>query len=505
MIIFAIYNSAKADLTLWYLDGTTLKPVDPTWTVVGVSGGGSNWKFLTANAITPTSTIGVILNASSTFLSTLTATGGFIGNLTGTASNNLLRSDWFSTTTQISITSIPTLLITESQISNLGNYLTYPVATSTYLQISYASTTYLTIASTTPYKITSLPNLTSVGTLATATGNISLWTNDSGYITWTNASSTYLAMASTTPYKITGLPNLVTVGTIGTGVWNGTKIDISDYTNLTAGDALTLTGDDINFDGGASPGGSLGGTWASPTIDDLFVLNTSDTMSGYLTAAGFTGNASTSVTLKTNPADCSAGQFATTIAANGDLTCATAYDALGDISLTAGNVIVGNNGNIASATTTLFVNPVNGYVGIASTTPTSILSVNGDMYITGEINTPNGEQVNFRGFSKAIASSTWQGMGTSSDFFYPPQAITITEIACVEKNANATNYGTTTVYLTDGTNALDSIACGYTLVKDSTLTNNTWNADEKMTWVMKSTEGTPNGWVLRVKYFFNSD
>ncbi|TET75150.1 MAG: hypothetical protein E3J56_00990 [Candidatus Aminicenantes bacterium] len=35
----------------------------------------------------------------------------------------------------------------------------------------------------------------------------------------------------------------------------------------TAGDALTLTGNDFDFDGGASPGGELGGTWASPTID----------------------------------------------------------------------------------------------------------------------------------------------------------------------------------------------------------------------------------------------
>lgn len=45
-------------------------------------------------------------------------------------------------------------------------------------------------------------------------------------------------------------------------------LDISADTNLTAGDALTLTDDDIDFDGGASPGGELGGTWASPTIDD---------------------------------------------------------------------------------------------------------------------------------------------------------------------------------------------------------------------------------------------
>jgi len=49
-------------------------------------------------------------------------------------------------------------------------------------------------------------------------------------------------------------------------------LDISADTNLTAGDALTLTDDDIDFDGGAAPGGELGGTWASPTIDDSLAV-----------------------------------------------------------------------------------------------------------------------------------------------------------------------------------------------------------------------------------------
>ncbi|MFQ5592320.1 MAG: glycosyl hydrolase family 28-related protein, partial [Phycisphaerae bacterium] len=40
-------------------------------------------------------------------------------------------------------------------------------------------------------------------------------------------------------------------------------------TVVTAGDALTLTGSDIDFDGGAAPAGELGGTWASPTVDAI--------------------------------------------------------------------------------------------------------------------------------------------------------------------------------------------------------------------------------------------
>lgn len=47
------------------------------------------------------------------------------------------------------------------------------------------------------------------------------------------------------------------------------------------------------------------------TLDDL----------GNLTCTSFFGNASTATALAANPVDCSAGQYANTIAANGDLTC----------------------------------------------------------------------------------------------------------------------------------------------------------------------------------------
>lgn len=69
-------------------------------------------------------------------------------------------------------------------------------------------------------------------------------------------------------------------------------IDISGDTNLTAGDALTLTDDDIDFDGGTAPAGELGGTWASPTIDSVHsgsAHHSAITLSGtpdYITLSG---------------------------------------------------------------------------------------------------------------------------------------------------------------------------------------------------------------------------
>jgi hypothetical protein len=73
---------------------------------------------------------------------------------------------------------------------------------------------------------------------------------------------------------------------------------------------------------------------------------------GTVTAA-LSGNASTATALAANPTDCSAGQFATTIAASGNLTCA--QPAFTDISGTASSAQIPNNaantsGNAATAT-----------------------------------------------------------------------------------------------------------------------------------------------------------
>lgn len=51
-------------------------------------------------------------------------------------------------------------------------------------------------------------------------------------------------------------------------------------TRITAGDALTWSSNTLNFDGGASPAGDLGGTWASPSVDDDSHAHTGTTLSG---------------------------------------------------------------------------------------------------------------------------------------------------------------------------------------------------------------------------------
>jgi len=63
---------------------------------------------------------------------------------------------------------------------------------------------------------------------------------------------------------------IITGGIVTVGIWNGSAIDMSDYTNLTAGTNITLSGDTLN-------------------VDDAFLVNNAnDTTTGTLTAGGFT-------------------------------------------------------------------------------------------------------------------------------------------------------------------------------------------------------------------------
>lgn len=86
------------------------------------------------------------------------------------------------------------------------------------------------------------------------------------------------------------------IGNYSTGAWNGTQL----------------------YDDGAL---HIQGSGSTLFLDDAV------TISGVLTGTTFTGNAGTATALAANPTDCGASTFATTIAANGNLTCAALTDA----------------------------------------------------------------------------------------------------------------------------------------------------------------------------------
>jgi hypothetical protein len=108
-------------------------------------------------------------------------------------------------------------------------------------------------------------------------------------------------------------------------------LDISDDTNLTAGDALTLTGDDIDFDGGATPAGELGGTWASPTIDDSLSVTSWNLTSPTLTS--FFGT------------PCTGNEFLQDISDTGAFTCVAASGGGGGGALSTTTDTIGSGGS----------------------------------------------------------------------------------------------------------------------------------------------------------------
>lgn len=150
--------------------------------------------------------------------------GGSDVNWTYDTTNNVLYSDGSSTTPT---TTVRSLTFTASSTSSNS---VFPWFTSTQATITSATTTNLFVDTV----------LSFAGTIGTA---------------WSDFCT-----------AITG----------GAGLCDGTDAD----TTYTAGDALTLTGNDIDFDGGTVPAGALGGTWGSPTVDDDGHAHTGTTLSG---------------------------------------------------------------------------------------------------------------------------------------------------------------------------------------------------------------------------------
>lgn len=155
-----------------------------------------------------------------------------------------------------------------------GKLLNLRIASTTEALTMLGSNGYLGLGSSTPYARLSVVGQVVASHFTGTTTSINTFPN----LLATNATTTSFGINSETFTDLTGTGLQNTSGALQTTL--GTAIDISAETNLTAGDALTLTDDDIDFDGGASPGGILGGTWASPTLDDNFLLNTGDTGSG---------------------------------------------------------------------------------------------------------------------------------------------------------------------------------------------------------------------------------
>ncbi len=147
-----------------------------------------------------------------------------------------------------------------------------------------------------------------------------------------------------------------------TGAVAGTDYEVP----VTAGDALTRTANDFDFDGGATPAGDLGNTWADPSVDNDSHDHTGATLSG-IDASDTNLTAGDCLTLNTNDFD-----------VDDCFLLNTGDTGIGLYVLSTASTTYFTNWNTAqfggTGTTTI---DSRGFVGIGTTTPGSALSVAG--------------------------------------------------------------------------------------------------------------------------------
>jgi len=279
-------------ITLWYLDGTTLKPVDSSWTIdVPMSVTGLN---LTAGSLIygdstgagtqlASSTEGKVLKISSVGYPAWETESGS----TADGSNGYIQfNDWgalgsdssfsFATTTDtLTMANASTTLLT-STTSWLGT-ISSGIWNGTEITDTYISNDLTVNGYMEDTDINTLAKLNTwlPGESVASTTQIWDFSDYTNATASTNITFTDDAISVTDPFAVSNATTtLLTattswLGNILSGVWNGTAIDIGTYTNLTAGDHITLTDDDLD-------------------VDDDFLLNDGDTGTGTYDFSGAT-------------------------------------------------------------------------------------------------------------------------------------------------------------------------------------------------------------------------
>lgn len=108
----------------------------------------------------------------------------------------------------------------------------------------------------------------------------------------------------------------------GTNAVNGAGTSISVQTASDAQPGLLSSADHTSY---AASAVLTAAATSSNTNSAIVKRDGSGNFSATTVSAALTGNASTATALAANPTDCSAGQYASAIAANGNLTCANPF------------------------------------------------------------------------------------------------------------------------------------------------------------------------------------
>lgn len=295
------------------------------------------------------------------------------------------------------------------------------------------------------------------------TGNISIWTNDAGYITTTLANEDVQdvvggmvtgnteTLINVTYQDADGTLDLVVdeasidhdaltnfaagehflqsaiteVGTIATGVWNGTAIDISDYTNLAVTSPIVLTDDTLSLDEGAVDHGGLtglGGDDHPQYIKDSEFTQDSGVLVG--TGAG-TFQEETGATLRTSLGLGTGDSPTLTNLTLSGLTATQIVATNGSKTLVSTDLIdwIGGSGNITVASD----GEKPGAVGIVGSLLVPYVGADDDVNLAAN-------DLIFSGATNAIGDLKWINTATSAEasfrfdtvgylFFYTPDTV----------------------------------------------------------------------------------
>ena len=207
-----------------------------------------------------------------------------------------------------------------------------------------------------------------------------------------------------------------TIGWSDLFLGSGAVIDFNngDVTVTHSSNALTFAGGTVALGTATATGGLTGNVTGNLTG------NVTGNVSG--SSGSTTGNAATATALAANPVDCGSHAFATTIAANGDLTCASIADADVPNNITVDLATLASSVTNATLTTALTVNTGTvTLVGNAANTSVLTLGAGASSFSGTSSGTNTGDQTSVSGNAGTVTfadaggdTTTFLALGTSA-------------------------------------------------------------------------------------------
>ena len=381
-------------------------------TVTFADAGGDTTTFLAlgtsaTGSLAPATDAGLSYNATTDTLSTTT----FIGALTGNVTGNVSGSSGSTTGNAATATALA------ANPSDCG---------ANTFATTIAANGNLTCASITDADV---PNGITVdlATLASAVTNATLTTAltvNTGTVTLVgNAANTSVLTLGAGASSLSGASSGTNTGDQTSVTGNAGTVTFADA----GGDATTFLALGTSATGSLAPATDAGLTYNS-TTDALTTTTFIGALTGNVTgnvsgsSGSTTGNAATATALAANPSDCGANTFATTIAANGNLTCASIVDADVPNNITVDLATLASTVTNATLTTALTVNTGTvTLVGNAANTSVLTLGAGASSLSGASSGTNTGDQTSVTGNAGTVTfadaagdTTTFLALGTSA-------------------------------------------------------------------------------------------